>query len=91
MQSINYHAGITADQLVKSGFTKYWGYIVTVVTATAVINIRNGVTASGEIVEIIPTAKAVGQYQLNAPIALDDGLFVDYAASATGTLTLLFE
>lgn len=89
MEAVNYRAGLTADTLVKTGYTKYWGFIVTAATATNVIEIKDGTSTSGTVVQSIPASTAVGQYMLSAPIALSNGLFVDF--TGTGTLTLLFE
>lgn len=92
MQPVNYKSGITGDSLVKDGYAKYWGYTVNVATATANIDIRNAVAAAGgDIIDTIPSGKAVGSYMLPAPISCDAGIFVDYGATATGTITLLYE
>jgi hypothetical protein len=89
MEALNYRAGVTADTLVNRGYTKYWGFVVTTATAGGVIEIRDGLTTSGTLVQSIPASTAVGVNMLNAPLALTSGLFVDF--TGTGTLTLLFE
>lgn len=90
MNAVTYSAGLTADTLVKRGFTKYWGYIVTTATATGAIDILDATAAAtGSKVDSIPASTAVGQHMLQAPIALSTGLFIDF--TGTGTIVVLFE
>jgi hypothetical protein len=88
-----YRAGITGDTLVKQGRTKLYGIIVTTATATAAIDIRDAVAAAGgTVIWTIPASTAAGVISLPAGgVNLDDGCFVDYAGTATGTLTVLFD
>lgn len=83
-------ASLTASAQVGHENATYHGYTVTVVTATAAINIRKG-SASGQIVDVIPAATAAGSTkQYNNGIAMDGGLFVDFNG-ATGTLVVHYE
>lgn len=84
-------AAITADTLVFTGPCVYYGFQVTTATATAAIQIRDGVAAGGGVViGTINAGTAVGQYPTTTGVYCETGLYVDYAASATGTVVVLF-
>jgi hypothetical protein len=83
-------ASLTATGQVGQENTVYYGYTVTVVTATAAINIRKG-SVSGQIIDVIPSGTAAGatkDYSLG--VAMDGGLFVDFNG-ATGTVVIRYE
>lgn len=75
---------VTADTLIHSGATRLHGVIVTADVATNIITMRNGLTATGDIVLVIPTAANVPDYFECNGILLGIGLY----ASFTGTGTL---
>ena len=86
MTPLNYVAGIAADATVRTSPGFYFGYIVTVATATEKIDIKDGST----VIDTIPAGTAAGtQRVLPHPIRVDGALTVDFAATATGTLTVL--
>jgi hypothetical protein len=81
---------LTASAQVGQGNAVYYGYTVTVVTATAAINIRKN-SLTGQIIDVIPSATAAGatkDYSLG--VACDGGLFVDFNG-ATGTVVIRHE
>ena len=83
-------ASLTASAQVGQENAVYHGYTVTVTTATAAINIRKG-SASGQIVDVIPSATAAGATKTyNNGVAMDGGLFVDFG-TATGTVVIHYE
>ena len=70
--------------------TVYYGYTVTVVTATAAINIRKD-SASGQIIDVIPAATAAGANRsLSYGTHCGEGLFVDFNG-ATGSVVINYE
>lgn len=83
-------ASLTASAQVGQENAVYHGYTVTVTTAVAAINIRKG-SLTGQIVDVIPSATAAGATKtLNRGLAMDSGLFVDFA-TGTGTLVIHYE
>ena len=86
-------SAITADALVKSGKCTYRGFTVTVTTATAAIDIRDGTSAGGgTVIDTIPATTAAGtRVEKIVGINCDSGIYVDYAASATGTVIVHYE
>jgi hypothetical protein len=83
-------ASLTASAQVGQENAVYYGYTVTVVTATAAINIRKG-ASNGQIIDVIPSGTAAGStkdYSLG--IQCDGGLFFDMNG-ATGTVVVRFE
>jgi hypothetical protein len=81
---------LTASGRVGLENAVYHGYTVTVVTATAAINIRKG-SLTGQIVDVIPSATAAGATKtLNHGLAMDAGLFVDFNG-ASGTVVIHYE
>lgn len=92
MAVVVHSSEITADTLVKTGPCIYYGYQVTTATATANIQIRDAVSAgTGTVIGTIVSAKAVGDYPTANGIVCETGLYADYAASATGTIVLMFQ
>jgi hypothetical protein len=84
-------ASLTASAQVGQENTAYYGYTVTVVTAVGAINIRK-TSITGQIIDVIPSATAAGatkDYSLG--IAMDGGLFVEFAGGATGTVVVRYE
>lgn len=78
----------TASGSVGAGNSVYHGYTVTTVTATGPINIRRG-SVSGQIIDVIPAATAVGTTKhLANGIAVGgdavSGIFVEFNGGATG-------
>ena len=89
MQKITYHGPLTASALVRERTSVYHGYTVTVVTATGVINIRDGTSASGTIVDVIPVGTAAGASKSPSfGRAMTNGIFVEFAGGATGTVII---
>jgi hypothetical protein len=84
-------AVLTASGLVGQNNAVYHGFIVTTATATADILIKKGTSASGTVVDVIPSASAKGSSRNYAHgIAMDAGLFVDFNG-ASGTVSILYE
>jgi hypothetical protein len=84
-------ASLTASAQVGSNNAVYYGYTVTVVTAVGAINIRKN-SLTGQIIDLIPSATAAGatkDYSLG--IAMDGGIFVEFAGGATGTVVIRYE
>jgi hypothetical protein len=81
---------LTASAQVGQSNAVYYGYTVTVVTATAAILIRKKST-TGQIIDVIPAATAAGTSKdRSLGIACDTGLFVDFNGG-TGTVVILYE
>lgn len=89
--SVKYRS-LSATAVVAKGLSKYYGYIVTTVTATAAIQIRDATAAAGgTVIDTIPSGTAIGtRGVLPYPIQCDAGLVFDLNG-ATGGITLLFE
>lgn len=81
-----------ATVVAARGLAKYYGYIVTTVTATAALQIRDATAgAGGAIIDTIPTATAIGQSKLLPfPIQCTTGLVFDLNGG-TGGIVLLYE
>jgi hypothetical protein len=83
-------ASLTASAQVGQENAVYYGYTVTVVTAAAAINIRKG-SASGQIIDVIPSATAAGASKdRSLGVQCDGGLFFDMNG-ATGTVVVFYE
>ena len=73
-----------------SSSSVYYGYTVTVVTATAAINIRRG-SSSGQIIDVIPSATAAGATKsLAHGIQCEGGIYFDING-ATGSVVIHYE
>ncbi len=87
-------ATLTASGTVGSNNAVYYGYTVTTVTATGVINIRRG-SVSGQIIDVIPIATAVGTTKhLSNGLAIGgdmNGIFVEFNGGATGGVVIHYE
>jgi hypothetical protein len=82
-------ASMTASGAVGGFPGVYRGYSVTVTTATAAINIRNG--SGGQIIDVIPTGTTAGTTKFHDEgISLDDGVYVDFT-TGTGTVVVFHE
>jgi hypothetical protein len=75
----------------------YFGYIVTVTTATGAINIREAMNASGDeitngpIIDVIPAGTAAGGGGvLTEGINANRGIYVEFNGGATGTVRVLY-
>lgn len=80
-----------SGQVILGSSHVYHGYLVSVVTAAGPINIRMG-SVSGQIVDVIPAATAVGSFRsLSHGAQMAGGIFVEFNGSATGTVVILFE
>lgn len=87
MQKITYHRPITTSAQIRDKNGVYFGYTVTVATATGAINVRDGTSASGVLIDVIPVTTAAGATkQLNYGLPVTDGLFIEYNGGATGTV-----
>lgn len=81
---------LTATGRVGQENAVYYGYTVTVVTATAAIFIRQGST-TGQIIDVIPASTAAGASKdRSLGIACNAGIFVDFNG-ASGTVVILYE
>lgn len=89
--AVKYKA-VAASTVVAKGLSKYYGYIVTTVTATAALQIRDATAAGGgTIIDTIATATAIGTAKVFPhPIQCDAGLVFDLNGG-TGGITLLYE
>lgn len=81
-----------ATLVVAKGLSKYYGYIVTTVTATAALQIRDAsAAAAGTVIDTIPTATAIGTAKVFPhPIQCEAGIVFDLNGG-TGGVTLLYE
>lgn len=78
-------------QVAHGSEVVYHGYTVTTAVATAAILIRKGTSASGQIVDSIPSGTAAGATKyLTDGISCDGGLFFDLNGG-TGTVNVLYE
>ncbi len=92
MNKCNASPTLTASgQVVVGSEHVYHGYTVTVVTATGAINIRMG-SSSGQIVDVIPAATAVGAHRgIVVGPQMRGGIYVEFAGGATGSVVVLYE
>ena len=86
-------SALTADALVKTGQGVYRGFTITTVTAVGIIEIRDAVAAgAGTVIDTIPVATAAGtRVEKQVGVICETGIYVDFAAGATGTLNVLYE
>lgn len=86
------YQSMNASTVACRGMSKYYGYIVTTVTATAALQIRDAVAAAGgTVIDTIPTGTAIGSAKLLPhPVMCSTGLTFDLNGG-TGGITLLFE
>lgn len=83
---------MTASGLVggASSSSVYYGYTVTVATATAAINIRKG-SVSGQIIDVIPATTAAGSTKsLAHGLQCEGGVYFDING-ATGSVVVHYE
>ena len=81
----------TADDLQVTGPCRVVGYVVRVATATAAIEVEDGLTDAGSSRFSIPASSAIGVYHFGGVgIEFTTGAFLDYG-SATGTVALLVQ
>lgn len=81
---------LTASAQVGQKNAAYHGYVVTVVTATAAINIRKN-SLTGQIIDVIPIGTVAGASKsYSYPIGMDTGLFVDFNGGS-GSVVVLYE
>lgn len=81
----------TADDLQVTGPCRVVGYVVRVATATAAIEVEDGLTDAGSSRFSIPASSAIGVYTFGGVgIEFTTGAFLDYG-SATGTVALLVQ
>ncbi|WP_156972512.1 hypothetical protein [Nitrosospira sp. NpAV] len=81
----------SVDSLINNGACILYGYIVHAATATAAITIENGITAgSGATVATLPPGKIAGEYIFPVGISCSNGLFLNYATGATGSVSVLY-
>lgn len=79
-------SGSVAGPNPPSSSQVYYGYTITTVTATAVINIRRG-TVSGQIIDAIPAATAVGATKsLAHGLQCEGGIYVDFNGASGGVV-----
>lgn len=88
-----YTSGITADTSVKASRGILYGIIVNVAVAAAAINVLDNTAAGGgNTIITIPIGAAAGSiiHFGGVGIEFNTGLFIDYLATATGTITVLW-
>lgn len=92
MDAIPQYKSVAASTVVVKGKGRYWGYIVTTVTAVAALQIRDATAAgAGTVIDTIPTATAIGSRGvLPVPISVESGIVFDLNGG-TGGITLLYE
>lgn len=86
------YVSVSASTVAARGLAKYYGYIVTTVTATAALQIRDATAAAGgTVIDTIATGTAIGTAKLLPhPIICSTGLVFDLNGG-TGGVTLLYE
>lgn len=88
MQKVNASPSLTASATVGNNNAVYFGYTVTVATATAAILIRQG--SGGQIVDTIPAATAAGATKSLANGLALSSLYVDFNGG-TGTVVVHYQ
>jgi hypothetical protein len=83
---------VSAAGVVSKNDGEYCGYVVTTITAVgSIVVYDNASAASGTIVDVIPAATAVGSNRnLASHIRMKNGIYVDFAGGATGTVTIFY-
>lgn len=82
---------VTGDDLQVTGPCRVFGFSVRVATATAAIEVEDGLTDAGTSKFSIPSGAAVGVHHFGGiGIEFTTGAFLDYG-SATGTVALLVQ
>jgi hypothetical protein len=82
----------TSDGLQVTGPCRIVGYVVSVATATAAIHVEDGLTDAGTLRFVIPASTAVGVYHFGGiGISCATGAYLDFQASATGSVALLVQ
>lgn len=89
MSKVKASASLTADAQVGQENAVYFGYTVTVATATAAINIRR-TSDSGQIIDVIPSGTAAGATKHLTNGIHTDALFVDFNG-ASGTVVIHYQ
>lgn len=88
MQKVDWSGPYTASAIVRSPNGVYYGYTINVTTATAAILIRDGQSASGTIIDTIPTGTAAGNLKsFSYGLGTKNGIFIDFNGG-TGTVVL---
>ena len=81
---------ITATGQVSGQPGYYWGYVVTATLSAAPVTLQDGLTAAGDVIEVIPASTAAGTTKtLASPIRCNAGIFATVAG--TGTITFLYD
>lgn len=81
---------VTASGQICANEGAYVGYLVTVVTAVGVINVRDG-SVTGPIIDTLPIGTAAGaKVNLATPIRFKTTLHVEFAGGATGSVTFFY-
>jgi hypothetical protein len=85
-------AVLTSDSLVRTGQAIYRGFTVMATTATADINVYDGTSNSGKLIDVIPTGSTKGTTEeRQVGITCETGLYVDFTGSATGSVQINYE
>jgi len=85
---VQYALVATNTAIVPFGGARLHGVLVTVATATNIITIRNGLTATGDIVVSIPASSAVNTFVDMKGIRMNTGIFADF--TGTGTIVVMY-
>ncbi len=85
-------AVLTGDTLVRTGQAIYRGFTVMVTTATADINVHDGTTNAGKLIDVIPAGATKGSTEeRQVGITCEVGIYVDFTGSATGSVQVNYE
>ncbi len=85
-------AVLTGDTLDRTGKAIYRGFTVMVTTATADINVYDGISNAGKLIDVIPTGATKGTTEeRTVGITCETGLYVDFTGSATGSVQINYE
>jgi len=81
---------ITATGQVTNTPAYYWGYTVTTALSAAAVTLQDGITASGDVIDVIPASTAAGTTKtLATPVKCSAGIFATVAG--TGTILFLYD
>jgi hypothetical protein len=83
-------AVLTSDTLVRTGQAIYRGFTVMVTTASNDINVYDGTSNSGKLIDVIPTGTTKGTTEeRQVGITCETGIYVDFVG--TGSVQINYE
>lgn len=81
---------LTATGQVSNNPGYYWGYTVTTALSAAAVTLQDGLTAAGDVIDVIPASTAAGTTKtLATPIRCTAGIYATVAG--TGTVLFLYD